>query len=152
MIKKLGLKKLNEMTTIADKITIGVIVTISIILIVVTPRIIADENSSAQKIVVVKLQNEKIYSIPLKKSSQIKRDKFKFTVDGEQYQGVLYMKNGKVKLERLNKEISPLPIHAEMGWVSESYQMIVCMPIKLTVTIEEKGQVNRNKEVDVHTF
>ena len=150
MIKKLGLDKVNQLMTTADKIAVVMILIVSITLIILTPKIIAGQ-TAGNKEVVVTLQGQEIYRQKLSTSQQVKRANFQFIIDGEQYQGVLQMKQGKVRLERLNKEISPLSIHADMGWISKPYQMIVCMPIKLTVKIEEQGTTSQS-EVDVHTF
>jgi len=149
-MKKLGLKQLNQLLTAADKIAIVTILIISLTLIILTPKIIAGQPTQ-DKEVVVTLRGREIFRHRLVNSQQEKRVRFDFTIDREQYHGVLRMKQGRVKLERLNKEISPLPIHNEMGWISKPYQVIVCMPIKLTVKIDA-GDSGSQSEVDVHTF
>jgi hypothetical protein len=150
MLEKLGVKKLNEIMTLADKISVGLIIVISLGLIGLTPQITANE--TANKEVVVTLDDKEIYEYPLEDTDQEKNIKFDFTVEGKDYQGVLRMKEGRVKLERLSEDISPLPIHANMGWISKPHQMIVCMPIKLSVTIRG-GNSNKSEEgIDVKTY
>ena len=39
-------------------------------------------------------------------------------------------------LHRLPEDIVPLSIHKDMGWISESYQMIIALPVKMYVAIE----------------
>lgn len=146
MLKKLA--KLSNILTLADKTAIISIVLCSLILIILTPHLVA--GSQGNKDVVVTLENQEIYRYSLLNEQQLERVKFNFEVKGESYQGVLKMKNGKVKLERLSQDISPLPIHAEMGWISKPHQMIVCLPVKLTVTIESDTRQNNN--IDVRTF
>lgn len=146
MLEKLA--DLNKILTVADKVAIISIVLCSLILIILTPHLVA--SSQGNKDVVVTLENQEIYRYSLLSNQQLKRFKFSFEVEGESYQGVLKMKNGRVKLERLSQDISPLPIHAEMGWISKPHQMIVCLPVKLTVTIESDAVQNNN--IDVKTF
>ena len=146
MLEKLA--DLNKILTVADKVAIISIVLCSLILIILTPHLVA--SSQGNKDVVVTLENQEIYRYSLLSNQQLKRFKFSFEVEGESYQGVLKMKNGRVKLERLSQDISPLPIHAEMGWISKPHQMIVCLPVKLTVTIESDTRQNNN--IDVRTF
>ena len=126
------------------------ILIISLTLIILTPKIIAGQ-PTRDKEVVVTLRGREIFRHRLIDSQQEQQVKFDFTVDGKQYQGTLRMKQGRVKLKRLSEEISPLPIHAEMGWISKPYQVIVCMPIKLTVKIEAENSGSQS-EVDVRTF
>ncbi|AGB40736.1 hypothetical protein Halha_0764 [Halobacteroides halobius DSM 5150] len=149
MTKKLGLNKLNQLMTVADKIVALIVLSVSIMLIFLTPKIIAGETSGAKEVVVT-LDQQEIARYPLTNNQQLKRIKFEFTIKGKEYQGVLRMKEGKVRLERLSSEISPLPIHAQMGWISKPYEMIVSMPVKLTVTIE--GQKKSKQSVDIRTF
>ena len=146
MFQKLGY--LKELLTFADKITIITIIVFSLGLIIATPKLIAED--TADKDVVITLDKQEIYRFDLENNSKLKKIEFDFMVDQTEYQGILKMRNGQVKLERLSEDISPLPIHANMGWISEPHQMIVCLPVKLAVTIE--GDSGENKDIDLRTF
>ena len=146
MLEKVA--NLNELLTTADRVVIIFILLSSIFLIIITPHLAA--RGEGEKDVVVTLADREIYRRRLRDSSQLKRVKFNFNYQGTTYQGVLRIKNNRVKLERLNKDISPLAIHAEMGWISEPHQMIVCLPIQLTVTIESNS--SRQDKIDLRTF
>ena len=146
MLEKVA--NLNGLLTTADRVVIILILLSSIFLIIITPHLAA--RGEGEKDVVVTLADREIYRRRLRDSSQLKRVKFNFNYQGTTYQGVLRIKNNRVKLERLNKDISPLAIHAEMGWISEPHQMIVCLPIQLTVTIESNS--SRQEEIDLRTF
>jgi len=148
MLKTLGLKELNKIMTIADKILIICILIISISMLGLIPVLIS--KSAGEKDVVVTLDNQELYRYNLEHSQKLERINFSFEIEGKEYQGTLRMKDGKVKLERLSQDISPLAIHAEMGWISEPYQMILCLPIKLAVTIENKNQ--KKEEIDIMSF
>jgi hypothetical protein len=148
MLKTLGLRELNKIMTIADKVLIILILIISISMLGLTPVLIS--KSAGEKDVVITLDNKELYRYNLEHSQKLERINFSFKIEGKEYQGTLRMKDGKVKLERLSQDISPLPIHAEMGWISEPYQMILCLPIKLAVTIENKNK--QEEDVDIMSF
>jgi len=121
--------------TKADKILIIVLLIASISSIYAVPALLSKPLEG--KYVVVNLDNNVIYRTQLLETPESEFFEFDFEYSGEAYSGKLEMKDGKVKLHRLPDKISPLAIHTEMGWISESYQIILCLPIKLLVTIEE---------------
>ena len=121
--------------TKADKILIIVLIIASISSIYAVPALLSKPLEG--KYVVVNLDSKIIYQIPLEEATESTFYEFDFEYGGEAYTGKLEMKDGRVKLHRLSDKISPLSIHTDMGWISESYQMIICLPIKLLVTIEE---------------
>ncbi|GAB6137014.1 NusG domain II-containing protein [Halanaerobaculum tunisiense] len=151
MKNKLVLSRLNQLMTLADKMLVLAVLLISILLIFLTPRIIAGE-TSGEKEVVVTLDQQEIARYELTDNQDLKKIPFNFTAEGDNYQGVLQMKEGQVQLERLSKDISPLPIHAEMGWISQPHEMIVSMPVKLTVKIESQKENSNDQQVDLRTY
>lgn len=120
--------------TTADKLLILFLVVASIASIFAIPRLLNTEAEG--KKIIVNLDGEVIYTFPLVDSEESELIEFDFTYGSQEYTGTLEMKDGRVKLHRLPEGISPLAIHAEMGWISEPYQVIVCLPIKLFITIE----------------
>lgn len=124
-----------KLMTKADKILIIVLILASISSIYAVPALLTKPMEG--KFVVVNLDGIEIYRIPLEEHTESKYFEFDFEYGGEGYTGRLEMKDGRVKLHRLSDTISPLSIHTDMGWIKESYQMIICLPIKLLVTIEE---------------
>ena len=149
MFEKFGLDKINKLLTLADKLLIVVVLLIGLSLMVVTPQLIADR-TGADKYVVVAIEEEEIYRHRLIDSEELEKIDFDFTVEGEKYQGVLKMKEGRVRLDRLNRKISPLPIHYEMGWISESYESIISLPVRMIVTIETVQE--EEQDVDAVNF
>lgn len=102
--------------------------------------------SSGEKIIIVEKDGEEIFRHPLKES--MAHDiAFPFIHNGKEFQGNLEMKDGAVKLHRLPEEIVPLSIHEDMGWISESYEVIVALPIKMVVRIT----TNEVDDVDITT-
>ncbi len=140
MFENYVLSTVGKLMTRADKVVVIFILMISIGMIILTPNIIVDANDNKQ--VVITLEDKELYRYHLEENIKEKRINFSFEIKEKKYQGTLRMKEGRVRLERLSEDISPLPIHAEMGWISEPYQMILCMPIKLAVTIESKNAEN----------
>lgn len=120
--------------TLGDKILILFLVVASIASIFAIPRLLTTPGAGKQ--VVVNLDGEVIYTFPLEDRKEPALFPFNFTYNQKEYTGILEMQHGKVRLQRLPEEISPLTIHTDMGWISESYQVIVCLPIRLYVTVE----------------
>ncbi|WP_245579483.1 NusG domain II-containing protein [Halonatronum saccharophilum] len=150
IIKELNLKKLNQLMTLADKIVIVSILIISLSMVVITPRVIG--SAGDLKEVVVTVDNQEVFRHPLEDNEELKRHKFYFDVEGNSYEGVLRMKDGRVRMERLSKEISPLSIHVDMGWISEPYQTIVSLPVRLIVTVETRDNDTSDSDIDIMAF
>lgn len=99
------------------------------------------------KTAVIYIDKQKAYEIPLTNTTSDKRISFKF---GENM-GYLDVKNGAVKVEEMNIKICPKKICSDIGWISESYQTIVCLPNRVAINIEsseaESGNGNAVDEV-----
>lgn len=137
-----------KLMTKADKILILVLILASISSIYAVPALLTEQLEG--KFVVVSLDGAEIYRIPLEEHPESRFFEFDFEYGGEAYTGRLEMKDGRVMLHRLSEEISPLPIHTDMGWIKESYQMIICLPIKLLVTIEDYKQEEQRFDIISH--
>jgi len=124
--------------TKGDKILILFILIASIGSIFAIPALLT--NASSQKQVVVNIDNTEVARFELVDSSESEFKDIPFEINGKEYKAQFEMKDGKVMLHRLPEEILPLGIHNDMGWISESYQMIVALPIKMYVTVESNTQ------------
>ena len=111
------------------------IVILSIFSIFMIPRFLTAPPGGKE--IVVVLEGEEIHRFPLVESPETQFIEFPFEIRGMEYTGTLELKDGFVRLQRLPENISPLSIHADMGWISESYQMIVSLPIRMYITIED---------------
>ncbi|NLM04037.1 MAG: NusG domain II-containing protein [Clostridiales bacterium] len=118
-----------------DILLIITILALSIFSIFMIPKFLTTPEGGKE--VVVFLDGEEIHRFPLENTPESKYIDFPFEVRSKEYIGRLEMKDGYVRLHRLSEEISPLSIHTDMGWISESYQMIVSLPIRMYITIEE---------------
>lgn len=102
--------------------------------------------AEGDKVIIVEKDGKEIFRHPLDES-MAHEIQFPFIHNGEPYEGNLEMKDGAVKLHRLPEEIVPLSIHEDMGWISESYEVIVALPVKMVVRISS-SEVD---EVDITT-
>ncbi|ABW20089.1 hypothetical protein Clos_2558 [Alkaliphilus oremlandii OhILAs] len=134
IITLLGGGQMFKIMTRADKILIAFILIASIGSIFTIPKLL--NTTDAVKEVVVFIANQEVARFELVQSSESIFKEVPFTIAGKEYAAKFEMKDGRVMLHRLPEEIVPLSIHKEMGWISESYQMIVALPIKMYATIE----------------
>ncbi|SDJ89774.1 NusG domain II-containing protein [Natronincola ferrireducens] len=124
-----------KIITKADIGLIIVILLLSITSVFAVPKLLATEGNGKE--IVVNLDGEVIHRFPMIEGEESQFIEFPFTVNNVEYTGKLEIKDGYVRLHRLPDEISPLSIHADMGWIRESYQMIVSLPIKMYITLED---------------
>jgi hypothetical protein len=124
-----------KMMTKGDKILIIFILVASIASIFAIPRLLT--SMGPEKQVVVNIDNKEVARFELVDGSEPEFKEIPFEINGREYKAKFEMKDGKVMLHRLPEEVVPLSIHKEMGWISEPYQMIVALPIKMYVTVED---------------
>lgn len=142
------MRKILKMMTLGDIILIILILVLSAGATLAIPWILAGGDGDSE--VVVTLRGEDIHRFPLIESGQ-QEIPFDFEVEGREYTGVLEMEDGAVRLQRLPEEILPLGIHRDMGWISRSYEVIVALPIQMTVTIERaETEVHDDYDIIVH--
>ncbi|QUH19088.1 NusG domain II-containing protein [Alkaliphilus sp. B6464] len=123
-----------KIMTKADKILIIFILVASIASIFAIPTLLTSAGSEKQ--VVVNIDGKEVARFTLTNTPESEFKEIPFEVRGKEYKARFEMKDGKVMLHRLPDEVVPLSIHKEMGWISESYQMIVALPIRMYVTVE----------------
>ena len=61
---------------------------------------------------------------------------FTFEWEEEEYTATLEYDNNRVRLHRLSKDVVPLPIHVDMGWIQRPGQIIAAVPVKLLIRLE----------------
>jgi hypothetical protein len=55
--------------------------------------------------------------------------------------GQVLIKNESVRMIEMDQNICPRGICSDTGWISKSYEMIVCLPNRITVEIESNDEV-----------
>lgn len=136
---------------IMTKADIGLIIVVfilSIVSIFTIPKLLTTDGNGKE--IIVYLDGNVIHRFPLIESEESEFIDFPFEFSGRNYTGRLEMKDGYVRLHRLSDEISPLSIHADMGWIREPYQMIVSLPIKMYITVEDAAEEESLIDIIVH--
>lgn len=122
-----------KLTTLGDKLLIGIlIVIITFSMFYISGSAIDESNAK----VIVQVEGKQVAKFHLNMDKQPKNYDFKF---GEHI-GTLQMQEGRVRILPMNLDICPGKVCSDTGWIQESYQMIVCLPNKIMVTIESKKE------------
>lgn len=82
--------------------------------------------------IVIVVENEIDTKIPLEFKEESQTYEFEF----RDQVGYLEVKNGKVRMLEMNRQICPERICSETGWIDSSHEAIVCLPNKIIVTIQ----------------
>ena len=137
-----------KMLTKGDKILIFLILIINTLPLLIP--VLAQDNDQA-KIIVVNVDGKVIETFALENSPDTEFIDFEFIHENETYKAKLETKDGRVRLNRLPKEITPQAIHSDMGWIDRSNQMIVALPVKLIVTVEGTSE-DEDRDVDIIAY
>ena len=99
------------------------------------------KSNSQNSNIVIKVDNKLVKKVPMNNSNESKRYDFNFN------NNIAYIeaKNGKVRMLEMSKKLCPNGICSKTGWIDKTYQSIVCLPNKITVTIEGA----KSDEIDV---
>lgn len=115
--------------TLGDKLLIGILIVMGVFSMFYISGLAIDGSSAK---VIVQVDGIQVAKYHLNMDKQPKTYDFKF---GEHI-GVLQMQDGRVRMLPMNLDICPGKVCSDTGWIQESYQMIVCLPNKIMVTIE----------------
>ena len=143
-------KLLRKIMKPGDYILILMVVLLSIGAFLTIPRLLTQPEG--EKTIVVNMDGEEIHRFPMENRGEPYYIDFPFTFGGEEYTGRLEVNDGAVRLHRLPEEIVPLPIHSDMGWISESYQMIISLPIRMYISLEVDEDPEDHPEIDVFAY
>lgn len=89
-----------------------------------------------QEYVVIRVDNRVVKKISIEKSSQDKIYDFQFN----HHTGSVEVKDGAVRMLKMDENICPRSICSDTGWIDKKYQSIVCLPNKIVVTFEENSE------------
>ncbi len=82
--------------------------------------------------IIIKIDNKIEKKVPLNKYSE----SITYQIDFNNNIGYIEVKDGKVRMLEMSKEICPNSICSDTGWIDKIYQSIVCLPNNIIVTIE----------------
>jgi hypothetical protein len=126
---------------ILDKIIIAVLIVASIL---PAGIVILSGFNKQNNNIVIKVDNKVVKQVPLTKVNSSKTYDFKF----KNNTGYIEVKDGKVRMLLMDKKICPNSICSDTGWISKSYQTIVCLPNSIIVTLEK----SQNEGIDTESF
>lgn len=111
------------------KLVVMVIVVILVLLIVMF-----FSRGTSEKNALVYYEDKLVLTIDLTMPGE-----HEYTVNG--YNGAMLIKtnDGKIKVEEEN---SPLHICSKQGWIENSYEVLVCLPNKVVVKIQDKEEID----------
>lgn len=136
---------------VGDIILIIIVVLLSLGGLFAIP-IVLGETSGEGKEIVVNLDGQEIHRFTMDQSDEVQFIEFPLEVRGIIYTGVLEVQDGAVRLQRLPHEISPLSIHADKGWIREPHQMIVSLPARLYISLENTAEDASLPEIDAVAY
>lgn len=101
---------------------------VSILLIIVSIFLIGFKliDKKENKKAIVYYENKEVLIIDLNKNKN-------YVVDGFNGKVNIVVKDGKIKVD---EEKSPLHLCSKQGYISSTYETIVCLPNKITIKIE----------------
>jgi hypothetical protein len=123
-----------------EKILILVILLIS----VVSMGIIKFKSSSEKSNIVIQVDNKVEKKIPF---NRLENKTYDFTFNN--HIGTIEVKDGKVRMLEMSKDICPNAICSDTGWIETTFQSIVCLPNKIVVKIEGVTDNQKNNQVDI---
>lgn len=101
-------------------------------------RAMNSENSD--KTAVVYIDNQEVKRIPIGEVENEKAISFEFGGNI----GYLDIKEGAVRMKEMDLELCPEKICSDTGWISESYETIVCLPNRIAVNIDNGETIDGN--------
>ncbi len=110
-----------------------------------------DTMAGGNKQIIVNIDGQVRHKFDINEDNESKYYEFEVSKEEKSYLAKLETKEGKVRLLRLPEEVAPLSIHADTGWISKSHQMIVALPAKLIVTVEDLSSES-DDEIDIISY
>lgn len=124
---------------------IVIIFVLAIISISSTAFIFVSNVDINDKYAVVKVGGEEVKRISFDKKTDAV---YEFYFGKEN--GTIEIKDGRVRVLEMDKEICPNKVCSLTGWIEKRYQAIVCLPNKITVSIENLDK--NQKDIDAISF
>ena len=97
-----------------------------VVIIGISFIIISSHKDNNKKIAIVKHNNDVVLTIDLSINSE-------YLVKGDQGDVKIVVNDNRIKVEEEN---SPLHLCSKQGYISESYETIICLPNRISIEIE----------------
>ena len=108
-----------------------ILIVLSLFVIIFSILKITEKHDNLEALVYY--ENNLILTIDLEKEEQ------EYIVQGYNGEIKLQAGNGHIKV---SDEISPLHLCSKMGYISKSYEQIVCLPNKIIIKIDSKDDID----------
>ena len=125
------LLKINDITTIYDKILIAAVLILSLIMLVI-PFYLLGAGEDGENYLFVQQNDQIIREIPLQDSYE---EKITFRVEGPIGTHIIEAEDGRVRVKEAPAD-DPLKICEKTGWIEREGPIIVCVPNRLSIWIE----------------
>ncbi len=102
------------------------------------------------KYAAIYLENEKVVELSLANDDAFEY-KFGFGKD-DRHEATVEVKDGRVRMLPLDEELCPKGICTHTGWISHSYESIVCLPNRIMVVFTEAPAGNGDNDIDGVTY
>ncbi len=104
------------------------------------------DSFSNQKHVIIQVNNEIVNTIAIdEKTNETYRFEFNNQI------GYIQVKDSKVRMLEMDKEICPKGICSDTRWIENKYETIVCLPNKISVSITQNKSIS-NESIDDISF
>lgn len=119
--------------TFYDKFFIALVLAVSLAVFLLNLRLDA---AIEQKYLTVYVNNELVMELSFNDETE-QTVSFPFG-ENKEHVAVLEISGGKVRMLPLSPELCPRGICSHTGWISRSYQSIVCVPNRIIVSFSDK--------------
>ncbi len=102
------------------------------------------------KYAVIYLENEKVAELSLATN-----DSFEYTLkfgEDDRHAATVEVKDGRVRMLPIDEELCPKGICTHTGWISHSYESIVCLPNQIMVVFAESPAGAGANDIDGVTY
>ncbi|MFQ6094069.1 MAG: NusG domain II-containing protein [bacterium] len=120
-----------RLLTLADKVLILLLISISIASLLYIGSL---SFSASKKYAVVEVDGKEVQRVVVTTESKMVRK-----ISFPRGEGVLEVFGGKARMRPMTRRACPQGICSRMGWIQRPGEMIVCVPNKLIVRIEQQG-------------
>lgn len=107
-------------------------------------------SAAEQKYALIYVQNQQVAELSLSMGDQYKHN-IQFGKNNE-HSAVIEVKNGQIRMLPLDDELCPKAICSHTGWITYSYESIVCLPNQIMIVFSERRSGSSAKDIDGITY
>lgn len=111
---------------------------------------IQEAGAAGRKYALIYVQNEQVAELSLTPG-----DSFNYELnfgDRNQHTAVIEIEDGRIRMLPMDEELCPRSICSHTGWISYSYESIVCLPNQIMVAFSETPISEAENGIDGVTY